>query len=181
MKILKYLLTAVVAIVIILGAMFVYGVYINPKSPKEVVQFENTDTEIEIDFYRPYKKDRLIFGTEAQGALLHYGKYWRLGANFSTTFEVNRSILFANQPLQAGKYRMYAVPYEDHWEVRLNSEAGSFGATKPDYSKDLFSVKAYITPLDDVVEQLTIEVVEDENGINLRMQWDKTLINIPIK
>jgi len=35
--------------------------------------------------------------------------------------------------------------------------------------------------LDDVVEQLTIEVVEDENGINLRMLWDKTLINIPIK
>jgi hypothetical protein len=181
MKILKYLLITIVAIVIILGAMFVYGVYINPKSPKGVVQFENADTEIEINYYRPYKKDRLIFGTEAQGALLHYGKYWRLGANFSTTFEVNRSILFANQPLQTGKYRMYAVPYEDRWEVTLNSEAGSFGATTPDYSKDLFSVKAYITPLDAVVEQLTIEVVEDENGINLRMKWDKTLINIPIK
>ena len=106
MKILKYIIIAVVAIVIILGAMFVYGVYINPKSPKEVVQFENADTEIEITYYRPYKKDRLIFGTEAQGALLHYGKYWRLGANFSTTFEVNQSILFSNQPLQTGKYSM---------------------------------------------------------------------------
>jgi hypothetical protein len=181
MKILKYLLFAVTAIVTIIGAMFVYGVYINPKSPKEVFQFENADTKIEVNYYRPYKRNRLIFGTEDQGALLHYGKYWRLGANFSTTFEVSRPILFASQPLDAGKYRMYAVPYKDHWEVTLNTELGSFGSTTPDYSKDLFSVKTYITPLDTVVEQLTIEVVEDRNGTNLRMQWDKMLINIPIK
>ena len=36
-------------------------------------------------------------------------------------------------------------------------------------------------PLLNSLEQFTIEVIDNENGISIQLKWDKTLITIPIK
>lgn len=87
----KIIITAIV-LLLSLGLYIIYPIWINPKSPKskEVLQIE--EFNIEVRYSRPSKRGRLIFGTEDQGALLTYGKYWRLGANAPTKISINKEI-----------------------------------------------------------------------------------------
>ena len=95
----------VLKIVAILVLGFVrYAIYIlvNPVSPKDTVVYNSDDANFEVVYSRPYKKDRLIFGSEEDGALVPFGKYWRTGANAATTFETSSDILFNGVKLKAG-------------------------------------------------------------------------------
>jgi hypothetical protein len=178
-KIKKVGLSVLVLVVLVASYMF-YGVYINPKSPRDTVSFNKEELALEVDYSRPYKKDRLIFGFEEENALVPYSAYWRLGANFATTFETNQEISFAGRPLQAGKYRVYAVPEEDHWVISLNSEFDSFGYSEPDYEMDIMSVNIATAKLMNPIEQFTIDFVETDNSLSLRFRWDTTSVSLPI-
>ena len=112
----------------LLAVAVVYVAYmiLFPVSPKGKANFEVDGLNLQVEYHRPYKKGRLIFGEEKDGALVPYGKYWRTGANANTTFETNKDILFGNQELAAGKYGMYTFPYEDIWDVKLSSKNDVF-------------------------------------------------------
>jgi len=114
MKILKYILITVVSLVVIAAAFFAYGLYINPKSPKGMAEYSSGSKEIAIRYYRPFKKERLIFGAQEDGALVPYGQYWRLGANLTTRLTTNTDLSFASRSLPAGSYGLYTYPYKDH-------------------------------------------------------------------
>lgn len=181
MKTFKIVGLSVLALVVLTASYVVYGVFLNPKSPRDTVKFNKEELALVVDYSRPYKKDRLIFGSKEDGALVPYSNYWRLGANFATTFETNQEISFAGRPLQPGKYRVYAVPEEDHWVVSLNSEFGSFGYSEPDYEKDVMSVNIASAKLMNSIEQFTIDFIEtDDNSLSLRFRWDTTSVSLPI-
>ena len=180
MKIIKKLGLIVLAIFTVVIFYFGYEIFINPKSPKGNVLFQNENFEIELSYSRPYKKNRLIFGDIDKGALVPYGKYWRLGANFATSIRINKNTSFAGRPLNKGKYRLYAFPFKDNWRLVLNSESSAFGFNEPDYSKDIMSVNLPVNALDDELEQLTIDFIEFDSILNLRIRWDKTEITSPI-
>ena len=183
MKIVAKIALGLLAVVIVIASYILYGTFINPKSPRDTVTITQEDLTLEVDYSQPFKKDRLIFGNDADGALVPYGTYWRLGANFATTFETNKKISFAGRPLAAGKYRVYAVPEEDHWVITLNSEfAGfaGFGAIDPDYEKDIMSVNIASAQLMSAVEQFTIDFVEGDDSLSLRFRWDNTSVSLPI-
>lgn len=172
---------AVIGIILLLAiGNLLYGTFINPKSPKGVVTHEKGELKIEVVYHRPFKKERLIFGAAQDGALVPYGTYWRLGANAATTFESNQDIAFAGRTLAAGKYRMYAIPEADHWTIALNEEAGAFGYSTPDYSKDIMRVNVPSATLMNPLEQFTIDILEDEENLTLRMRWDTTSVAIPL-
>ena len=63
MKILKYSLVVLLTVVVVAAAYFVYGLYINPKSPKGMAEYSNGATSIQIRYYRPFKNERLIFSS----------------------------------------------------------------------------------------------------------------------
>ena len=180
MKIVAKIALGLLAVIIVIASYLLYGTFINPKSPRDTVTITQEDLTLEVDYSQPFKKDRLIFGNDADGALVPYGTYWRLGANFATTFETNKKISFAGRPLVAGKYRVYAVPEEDHWVISLNSEFGSFGYTEPDYEKDIMSVNIASAQLMSAVEQFTIDFVEGDDSLSLRFRWDTTSVSLPI-
>ena len=180
MKIVAKIALGLLAVVIIIASYLLYGTFINPKSPQDTVTLVQEDLTLEVDYSQPFKKDRLIFGNAADGALVPFGTYWRLGANFATTFETNKEISFAGRSLAAGKYRLYAVPEDDHWVISLNSEFGSFGYTQPDYEKDIMSVNIASAQLMTAVEQFTIDFVEGDDNLSLRFRWDTTSVSLPI-
>ena len=175
----KILIVLGIAVLLFAGYL-IYGTFINPKSPKGVVNYEKEDLKIEIVYHRPFKKERLIFGAKEDKALVPYGQYWRLGANAATTFETSQDIAFAGRNLKAGIYRMYAIPETDHWIVALNEEAGAFGYSEPDYDKDVMRVNIASATLLSPVEQFTIDLQEDGENLTLRMQWDTTSVSIPL-
>lgn len=180
MKISK-ILKIIGVLTLIFISVLVYMLFINPASPRGFSEFIKDDLTMSVDYSRPYKKERLIFGDSASGALVPYNKYWRLGANFATTFEINKEISFASRIVHKGKYRMYAVPFENTWKISLNSEPGSFGYSEPDYSKDILSVNLPSTQMTDILEQLTIDFIEDSLGKAMRIRWDSTMVIVPLK
>ena len=80
----KFLLYLLSLLIIILVGGFLYISLTPPASPLETVNFSQDDKNISITYSRPYKKGRLIFGNESDGALVPYEKYWRTGANNQT-------------------------------------------------------------------------------------------------
>lgn len=179
---LKKILIGVGAVALLFVLYVVYALFIaKPASPPDTVTYSNQGLEISVDYSRPYKKGRLIFGEEADGALQPFGQYWRLGANAATEISINQDVLFGGNPLSAGTYRMYAVPGAQSFKVILNSETGVFfGAAEPDPTLDIFTVDAPVSMQNSETEQFTINIKDSRNGAQLDFIWDTFLFSIPI-
>lgn len=171
----------IIGLVIVIIGYFVYGV-LTTRSHSPLASAEGTsgDLTVSVDYCQPYKKGRLIFGEESADALVPYGKYWRLGANDATEITFSQDVNFAGEPLSAGRYRMYAVPYADSWEVSLNSQLGEFGYFEPDYTLDVLKVEVPVQQSPQELEQLTMTFDSDSTGLQLNMAWDQTQVSVPI-
>ena len=112
----KKIIFIIIILLVSIGIYIIYPIWINPKSPRAKEMLQIGEFNIELQYSRPSKRGRLIFGTEDQGALLAYGKYWRMGANAPTRIVINKDVKFAGNELKSGEYSMFAVPYKDYWE-----------------------------------------------------------------
>lgn len=155
---------------------FAYGLYINPKSPLGKAEYKKENTEVKVTYYRPFKKERLIFGSTSEGALVPFGNYWRLGANLRTKLKTNSSIIFANRLLKKGTYGLYVYPYQNNWVLTVHSNYRGWGNSEPEPEGIIMQVNLPTTSLMDPVEQLSIDFVEDA----LRIRWDTTQVVIPL-
>ena len=180
MKHIKYLLFFFV----ILFSYPLYITFLNPISPKSTINYSfdknNKSISLQVDYSRPYKKGRLIFGTEEENALVPYNKYWRTGANFCTDFYNSSEILFNGNKLDSGKYFLYTFPNENSWDIILNSEYGRFGFFNPNREKDILITSVTPILIDDDIEQFSIDFEEKNESILLRLRWAKTSVSIPI-
>ena len=69
-------------------------------------------TEIEIDYNRPSKKGRNIFGN-----LVPYGKIWRTGANSGTEISFSTDVTINGQNIKEGTYSIFSIPNKDSWKI----------------------------------------------------------------
>jgi hypothetical protein len=152
-----------------------------PKSPSTKAEFSDRGLDIKVSYSQPSKRGRLIFGEEKDKALQPYGKYWRLGANAATDITFSKNINFAGKPVNAGTYRMYAVPGPTSFQVSLNSEAGVYFANnEPDYSKDVIKVDMPVTTAPSETEKFNINFASDSLGVKMNFVWDKIQVTVPI-
>lgn len=171
---------------VVLGVLVVwtiYGLFFAPvKSPPTSAAIDHNGLQIKVSYSQPSKRGRLIFGEESAGALQPFGKYWRLGANAATEITFNKDVTFAGQPVNAGSYRMYAVPGAESFKIALNSELGVrfSAAMEPDHSLDVLTVDIPVEPLLAEAEMFTISFESDSAGVNMNMAWDMTLLRVPI-
>jgi len=179
---LKKILFGLGALVLLFVVYSVYELFIaTPVSPPDTVEYSNQGLEISVNYSRPFKKGRLIFGEESDGALQPFGKYWRLGANAATEITVNKDVLFGGKPLSTGSYRMYAVPGAQAFQVTLNSELDVFfGVAEADPALDLFTVEAPVTMQNQETEQFTININHIGTGAQIDFIWDNFLFSVPI-
>lgn len=169
---------AIVLFVVI--AYFVYGLIFRV-SPSDVAEFSQDGLEMTIDYSRPFKNERLIFGEESDGALQPYGKYWRLGANEATKLTVNQPITILGNRLETGSYAMYAFPGKDSWTIGFNSTFDDWGAWEPDYDKDVFRIEVIPMTMESVVEQMVISFESSDGHLaDIVMRWDQVEIRIPV-
>ena len=172
----------IIGVLVLAFIGYVAYMVLNPISPKQTVSYSSEISDLEVVYSRPYKKDRLIFGSEEDGALVPFGKYWRTGANAATTFETSSDILFNGEKLKAGKYALFTFPYEDSWTVTLSSESDVFFAiAQPDPKLDVLKTEVQVKPSENLIEQFTIEFAKDSLGVSMSLAWEKTLFSITIK
>lgn len=177
----KFLLILGLVLVIILSALMYFRmVYTKKPSPVGIAKFESGKTRILVEYYRPFKKGRVIFGE-----LVPYGKVWRTGANEATFFETNKDLAFGNQTLKAGEYSVFTIPGEQVWSVIFNSETGQWGIgfngeANRNPSKDKLTVEAIPSNLQEkVIDQFTIALEKSGEDMELIFMWDKTLVSVP--
>jgi Protein of unknown function (DUF2911) len=170
-----------VLLTLVVGVVLYGALVVSKRSPVSTASVNDQGLDIKVVYCQPYKKGRLIFGEEKAGALQPYGKYWRMGANAATEITFNKNVSFAGQPVNAGSYRMYAVPGANSFQVSLNSELGVYFAIRePDYTKDVIKVDAPVTVPTTETEQFTISFGSDSTGVKMNLVWDKTQVTVPI-
>lgn len=171
---------AVLAIVLI--GVFIY---LNQRSRTLSPPAEETLTSggmtVTVNYSRPSARGRLIFGTEDQNALQPYGAYWRLGANEATEISFNRNVLFNGSPVKAGKYRMYAIPGASSFEIILNTQIGESGSSAPNEENDVLRTKVQTQQTSAPVEQFTISLAPQNEGIQMVFEWSNVRFIVPLR
>src|SRR4051812_19973104 len=72
-------------------------------------------TDIEVDYSRPNKNGRVIFG-----ALVPFDKPWRTGANQATKIKSSAPVKFGDKEVPAGEYVLYSIPGANEWQLMLS-------------------------------------------------------------
>jgi hypothetical protein len=177
----KKIIIGVLAFVVIAAAAMVYLSNRNrTMSPPGTAELTNGDLKVSVAYSRPSVRGRVIFGSEAQGALQPYGKYWRLGANEPTTITFSKDVKFNGEPVKAGTYTIYAYPGESAFDIRLNSEVSFWGVSEPDHATDILKTQASTSANPSVVEQYTITLEQLDKGINVRFAWSDINFSVPV-
>lgn len=168
----------VLLIILVAGGLYVVLVG-NKRSPSQTTAFSHQGMDVRVVYCRPYKKGRVIFGEKKDGALQPYGEYWRLGANAATEISFNKNVNFGGKAINAGTYRMYAVPGPTIWQVALNSGLGSWGYSEPDHALDVLKVDVASETVPET-EQFVIDFSSDSTTMLMDFVWDKTRVRVPI-
>lgn len=136
----------------------------------------NVSPKLKVVYSRPMKKDRDIFG-----ALVPYGKEWRLGANEATEITFYQTVGIGGTTVNPGTYTVSATPTMKDWTINFSSQRGIWGAENRDASKTVASIKVPSTTQATSEEALSITFREmDEQTAHMTIQWDKTRVEVPI-
>jgi hypothetical protein len=182
MKLKKIIFLSILGIVLVIIGFVGYSILTTRShSPASKMEFTDGDFHLSIDYCRPYKKGRLIFGEKSEDALLPFGEYWRTGANEATEIEFNQEITINGNILPAGRYRFYTVPGQSEWTVAFNTELGKWGYAEPDYNLDIYQTEVPVNQISQSLEQFTITGEKSgENSMDIVLAWDQTQVKIPV-
>jgi hypothetical protein len=127
-----------------------------------------------------------VRGREIFGGLEQFGVPWRMGADEPTTLHLSSRANVGGIALEPGSYSLYAIPGEAQWEVFINTNVQRWGIPIDAAVRATEIGSFTVTPqqLPEMVETLTYEFEEaagGEPGGELLMEWDRTLIRIPIE
>jgi hypothetical protein len=179
-KFLKRLLIIIVALVAVgFAASILIRTQTKKHSPEETAVFNAGDLTVTVNYSRPYKKGREIFG-----GLVPYGKVWRTGANEATTVEFNKEVSFGGTRVPAGTYTLWTIPGPTEWSVILNSKMYGWGVNFDTEASrepiaDVATAKVVPEALPASVEQFTITV--EGTPPALVLQWDLTRVAVPLQ
>ncbi len=149
-------------------------------SPAATATYNKDGLKIEVNYSRPSKKGREIFG-----GLVPFDEVWRTGANAAATFETNKDLIVGGKTLPAGKYTLWTIPHEKTWEVIFNKKMYPWGTNEKGLASreadaDVVSVTVPVEVLPELVEQFTIDVREDKVPM-LVLAWDYMQVAVPLK
>lgn len=137
-------------------------------SPRDSVKVTAGGAALYVDYGRPGKRGRNIFGD-----VVPYGEVWRTGANAATQFRTDKTLVFGGVTVPAGFYTLWTIPNKDGWKLIVNSETGQWG-TQHDPKKDLYTIDLKLSALPQVAERFTISIEPSANGGTLNLDWDMT-------
>jgi hypothetical protein len=132
-------------------------------------------TDVEVDYSRPNKNGRNVFG-----GLVPLDKPWRTGANQPTKVTISAPVKVGDKDVAAGEYVLFTVPGANQWAIIFskNVKAQSLADQKPE--DEAARVTAKPVALAAPAETFTIGF-EDlrANSATMYLEWDKT--RVPIK
>ena len=171
--------TKLIALALVSTFAFSVNAQIESPQPSPLGEVEQKIglTDIEIEYSRPGKKDREIFGK-----LVPYGKIWRTGANASTKIEISDDIKINGKELKKGKYALYTIPGESEWTIIFHKNLSYWGVGDYKEEEDALRITAKSTKLGVTVETLTFAFSNfTTTGGKLMLMWDNTMVAMDIE
>lgn len=144
-------------------------------SARDTVRATLGSAELWIDYGRPLRRGRTIFGT-----VVPFDTVWRTGANAATQFRTSVELRIGDQVIPAGTYTLWSIPTRSGGTLIINKQVGQWG-TQYDKSQDLVQVPMTMERLSAPVERMTFEVVPTPNGGQLVVRWDDRRYLVPIR
>ena len=146
-------------------------------SPRDTVDVVVGNATITIDYSRPLRRGRTIFG-----GIVPWDQVWRTGANGATQIQTNQAIEIKGTTIPAGKYTLWTLPSRSGWKLIVNKQTGQWG-TRYDPAHDLARIDVDTETLKTPLEQFTIDVVQQDaakEGL-LTLAWDRTRVLVPFR
>ena len=132
-------------------------------------------TDVEVDYSRPNKNDREIFG-----GLVPYGKLWRTGANAVTKIKFSKPVTLGDKQIPAGEYALFTIPTENEWTIIVSKDAKVQSAADYKQENDAARLTAKPEPFPVAIETFTIALADVKGAsATLNFLWDRT--RVPVK
>jgi hypothetical protein len=142
-------------------------------SPRDTVRAEIGSAHLLVDYGRPYKRGRVIFG-----GVVPWGQVWRTGANAATQLITDAPITVGGRTILAGRYGLWSIPRPRGATLIVNRRTGQWG-TEYDASQDEARIDLTRESLAEPVDQFTIAIEPVDGGGVLRLSWDTTSYLVP--
>jgi len=148
-----------------------------PASPMATINQQFGIGEVTIEYSRPSKKGRDIFGVNS---LVPYDKIWRTGANRATKITFSDDVMVEGAELSAGTYAVLSIPGKMEWSVMFYEHSsgnwGSYVEAKPAATVMVKPVKLQMS-----FETFTVIFGNlSSNSATMGMMWDDTYVPISI-
>ena len=130
-------------------------------SPRGTVRTTVGAAHVVVDYGRPSKRGRTIFG-----GVVPYNTVWRTGANEATTLVTDRDLTIGDAKVPAGEYTLFSVPTADGWTLIISKKTKEWG-TDYDPTADFARIPMTVSS-GAPVEQFTIGI--DSDGLSFA--WD---------
>ena len=160
-------------------------------SPASAIEQMVGLTEIEVEYSRPSKRGREIFGN-----VVPFGKIWRTGADNCTTISFSTDVFFISNAsidgvkisktkiIKAGKYSIFSIPNKENWDVILYSDTDLWGVPRDwDENKIVFKSNYQINKSanSSVKEMFTISFDNvTNNDADMIFSWDDVSVKVNI-
>lgn len=146
---------------------------LGPLSPRDTVRASIGVASLLVDYSRPSKRGRTIFG-----GIVPWDTVWRTGANEATTFVTDKDLMIGGTPVPAGTYTIYSRPSPSGWKLIVNKNTGQWG-TEYKQEHDLARIPLTVEQLTTPVERFTIAIEPQSTGGVIKLRWDGTEAWVP--
>jgi hypothetical protein len=144
-----------------------------PLSPRDTVRARLGGATLMVDYSRPRKRGRDIFG-----GLVPWNRVWRTGANAATELDSDAAIVAGGWTIPPGRYTLWSIPKVSGATLIISRRTGQWG-THYDPGYDVARLQLTRESLTEPVEQFTIAIEPTETGGVLRLSWDTTAYVLP--
>lgn len=143
-------------------------------STRDTVRASVGGAALWIDYGRPAKRGRVIFGS----TVVPWNEVWRTGANAATQLRTDRDLVMGGVTIPAGFYTLWTLPSPTGWKLIVNQQTGQWGT---DYhaDRDLVRIDLPVSTLATPVERFTITMETSGQGGSLVLEWDNTRASLP--
>ncbi len=133
-------------------------------------------TDVAVDYSRPNKNDREIFG-----GLVPYGKLWRTGANAVTKIKFSQPVTLGGKEIPAGEYALFTIPTANEWTIIVSKDAKVQSAADYKQENDVARITATPESLPMTIETFTIALNNVKGAsATLDFLWDKTRASVKL-
>ncbi len=150
------------------------GQAVGQLSARDTVSTTVGKAHVTIDYGRPHKRGREIFGT-----IVPWNQVWRTGANAATGFTTDADLKIGDTTVPKGSYTLWTLPSPSGTKLIINSQTGQWG-TEYDAAKDFARIDVVTDALAAPVEVFTIGVEPKGDAGVLTLQWDQTRWSLPV-